>query len=374
MRTFNDYASGRDNNFNLMRLLAASLVLASHSFVLSTGQYTSEPLHALLDVSIGVIAVDMFFVTSGFLVTGSLLARRDLVAFVAGRALRIYPGLWVALLLAVLVAGCAFTTLPAGEFFASRGTWDYLRHNAMIPFNVAFELPGTFEHLPYPRIVNGSLWTLPPEMKMYGLVAVSWLVVALLRTRIAIEWRWLCAAIAIAAVVADLTLFHRHAQTPLVGWLARFFFGAALQAFKDVVPASRWLAAGLLFATLAAAACNPVAFGIAYRLAAPYLFVFAALVPAGAIRRANRLGDYSYGVYIYGFPVQQSIVFLWPGVHALPLLAVSAAVTFALAIASWHLIEQPMLRLKRWFEPVERDRLRAWAGMRFVKRDAAGPA
>ena len=374
MRTFGDVAGGRDNNFNLMRLLAASFVLASHSVALSTGQPAAEPLRALLGVSLGDIAVDLFFVTSGFLVTGSLLARRDLAAFAAGRALRIYPGLWIALLLTVLVAGGAFTTLPANEFFASHGTWDYLRRNAIIPFDVAFELPGTFEHLPYPRIVNGSLWTLPPEMKMYALLGATWLAVALLRKRLAIDWRWLCAAIAVAAIVADMSMFLSHAQTPLMGWLARFFAGAALQSLKGSVPASRRLAVGLLLVTLAAAAFSPLAFGVVYRLTAPWLFVFAALVPAGAIRAANRLGDYSYGLYIYGFPVQQAIVSLWHGVAPLPLLAASVAVTLTLAAASWHLVEQPMLRLKRWIEPAERDRLRARVVDRWLTRDAAGRA
>src|SRR6187455_1951063 len=87
-----DFTQGKDNNFNLIRFLAALMVLVSHSFVLSTGRSQLEPFGALLGMNLGNMAVGVFFAASGFLVTGSLLSRQSFSDFVVARALRIYPG------------------------------------------------------------------------------------------------------------------------------------------------------------------------------------------------------------------------------------------------------------------------------------------
>jgi peptidoglycan/LPS O-acetylase OafA/YrhL len=103
--TLGDYVGGRDNNFNLIRFLAASAVLLSHSFPLSNGDPTTEPLRSWLGLSAGEIAVDVFFLTSGFLVAGSLLTRHSVSGFAVARALRIYPAMVVSVLLTVPVVG-----------------------------------------------------------------------------------------------------------------------------------------------------------------------------------------------------------------------------------------------------------------------------
>jgi len=98
-------ASGRDNNFNLVRLAAATAVVVSHSFALATGDPAAEPLWSTLGITLGGLAVVAFFMTSGYLVGGSLLSNGQPIRFAVARALRIYPGLWVALLLTVFVLG-----------------------------------------------------------------------------------------------------------------------------------------------------------------------------------------------------------------------------------------------------------------------------
>ena len=84
----------------------------------------------------------------------------------------------------------------------------------------------------------------------------------------------------------------------------------------------------------------------AYIVALPYLLLYLAYVPAGFVRKYNQLGDYSYGVYIYGWPLQQTIVFLSPGISVPAMLLLSAAAALPLAVLSWHVIEQPALQLK----------------------------
>jgi len=100
---------------------------------------------------------------------------------------------------------------------------------------------------------------------------------------------------------------------------------------------------------LLASALDRRAFFVVYSLAAPYLLFYFAYVPGGFIRHYNRVGDYSYGVYIYAFPVQQTIAALIPGVSVLSMFLLSASVTLTLAMLSWHLLERYALGLKGYY-------------------------
>ena len=345
MQALSDYVGSRDNNFNLVRFVAASLVLVSHAFALSSGNPETEPLRQALGVTPGSIAVDMFFVTSGFLVTASLLARDNLWAFVAARGLRIYPGLIAAVLLTVTLAGLAFGSLPFADFLRERATWSHIAHNTTLVFGVSYQLPGVFEQLPFARAINGSLWTLPYEVRMYAALAALWCLLWLLRRRSRTAF-----AVLLLALAAALLAWHLLGRGPryadhgaMLG--AAFFTGAAIYAWCRHVPVSWPLFGACAVATLVSALQRDLFF-VVYTLALPYLVLFLAHVPGGAIRRFNRFGDYSYGVYIYGFPVQQAVVALVPGIGAGALLALSAPLTLALAVASWHLVEKRALAWK----------------------------
>jgi len=352
VRSLADYSGGRDNNFNALRLIAATMVLVSHSYALSTGHREVEPLHALLGFTLGELAVDVFFVASGFLVAGSLMVRQDLVEFFAARALRIFPGLWVALTVTVVIVGLCFTRMDLLSFLQNPETWRHWLKNALLFKGISYELPGAFENVPFARAVNGSLWTLPKEVLMYLFLGGAWLVVKLV-SRNPVAWlRALCVATAVLALIADVGMFLSH-QSPhavlFVGLLAKFFTGAALRMLQQHIPASRLLFGGLLLAACATAFIGPMVFGVVYRLVVAYLVIYLALVPDGPVRAFNRIGDYSYGIYIYAFPVQQGIASLWQGITPLEMFASSFAVTFAFAFASWHLVEERALKLKSAF-------------------------
>ena len=142
-RTIADVASGKDNNFNLLRMIAAYAVLVTHSFVLVTGSQDSEPLNRTLGMSIGAMAVDLFFATSGFLVTASLFARASALEFIRARALRILPALFVALVASILVLGVFFSTLSVPAFFADPRTYAYFLKCITLVTGVAYDLPGS---------------------------------------------------------------------------------------------------------------------------------------------------------------------------------------------------------------------------------------
>ena len=346
-RHLSDYTSGHDNNFTLLRFSAALLVLITHSFALSTGNY--EPLRDTLGITLGSLAVDIFFVASGFLVTGSLLYRKHLRGFLLARGLRIFPGLWVSLWVTVIVLGLLFTTLPAAAFFSSRDTWSFLLHNASLLRGIIWTLPETFLNNPGKNAVNGSLWSLPSEVKMYLVLAALWIAASVLRLDKA---RWLARgtiAIAVVCTAGSLLFYRDGAQSNLTYLGAMFFTGAAFHVLQARIPASRNLAIAMLLSLLGAAFLSRPLFGILYRLSLPYLVLYLALVPSGKIRLFNRFGDYSYGLYIYAFPVQQCLAQLFPGIQPVPMMAASFTVTLLLAVASWHWIENRALALKDRF-------------------------
>ncbi len=157
--------SGRINNFTLLRFFAAIAVLYGHSYTLSLGINGGEdPVSNFLirfwGESLPSLAVDLFFVTSGFLVTASYLQRESLIAFIEARLLRIYPGLIFAILFCVFMVGAYITSESTANYFLSPVTWSYLKHNTLLVTGIQYDLLDIFANNPYPSSVNGSLWTL----------------------------------------------------------------------------------------------------------------------------------------------------------------------------------------------------------------------
>src|SRR5690606_18042727 len=148
--------AGPRNNFNLMRLFAAWLVIYGHAWAI-TGSPGGDLVAWLTQFKFaGGVAVDVFFVVSGFLIAASL-QRNDVRGYLVSRALRILPALVACVALAVLVLGPLLTTSP--QYWRDPATWDYLWVNGSL-WSSRYFLPGVFDTLPNPA-VNGSLWTLP---------------------------------------------------------------------------------------------------------------------------------------------------------------------------------------------------------------------
>jgi peptidoglycan/LPS O-acetylase OafA/YrhL len=349
MLTLKDYSSGRNNNFNIVRFVAASMVLVSHSFTLSTGNPEIEPFDSQIGLTLGSMAVHIFFVSSGFLVTGSLLARKNTFEFFLARALRIYPALWVSQVITFAVVGLWFTALSVPDFFGHWTTWHSFLKNCFLLRGVDVELPGAFLTVPFSSGgVNSSLWTLPVELGMYLKLGLSWLV---------LHWipRYgsrLCIALWVGiAVLSNLfdaaTALHLSGPILQPDWslTALFFSGVALKVLERRVPVSGWIAGALALA-MACFMPSRTYFPIAYKLMLPYLIIYLALVPFHGRRRVRETGDYSYGIYIYAYPVQQSLAAVLKHNNPLQMFCFSYPTVFALAFLSWHLVEKHALHAK----------------------------
>jgi peptidoglycan/LPS O-acetylase OafA/YrhL len=332
-----DRASGRDNNFNLLRILAATGVLISHAYPISLGPETAEPLSALLGgVTLGTVSVMIFFSISGFFITRSFAGRRSLMQFIRARALRLFPALIVVLIVTVLVSGLWLTLAAPGVFWAA--VPDYLLRNVTL-FAPLYDLPGMFAANPYGTPINGSLWTLNYEVLCYLGVVLAGLAGLLTR-----PWFFACALVGFAAAYG---LNMVHPLHPRIDSLLRlglpFAIGMAFWVWRQRVPLSVPLALILLaivYLTRQTAMTEPV---LALALAYGVFVIGYADIPI--LAAYNRLGDYSYGTYVYAFPIQQMLAGF--GVVApLANMALALPLTGICAVLSWHLVEAPALRHK----------------------------
>lgn len=343
--------SSKNNNFNLLRLIAALLVLVSHSYSLALGEFFNDPMYNAVGMTLGTLAVNIFFVTSGFLVTGSLFNQDSVITFTLSRIRRIYPALMVAVLLSVGVIGGYFTTLSLTAFFSDSETWNYLFKNSVVLWSkLPLSLPGVFENNPLAPVVNGSLWTLPWELRMYSILAVGGVLLSVGLKRVYLKYVFIFIGIA-ATLVHNYfywaSLDNHFSNT--FNWtrfVSFFFMGSAFYLLKDKIYLSHrlFLTCILVFA-FALFFQNKVTL-ITLNLIIGYIVLYLAYVPKGVLQDFNKLGDYSYGIYIYAFPIQQGLVAFFPGISVWDLLLSSLTLTLFMAIFSWHVVEAPILKRK----------------------------
>ncbi|WP_157695791.1 acyltransferase family protein [Caballeronia hypogeia] len=235
--------------------------------------------------------------------------------------------------------GPLLTTLPADQYFSDTQTWEYFR---VLKLTMRYELPGVFADNPFPRAVNGSLWSLPFEFHWY-LILRGLGVVRLVRVRPLLA---LC-AVAFAAYVFEIKdVQHKPGVSVGLEYGTFFCYGLCLYYFRDL-----WaIRKRVILAVAGIAAMALYASGREYAalfLILPPAVIFFGSASSPFIRHAGRFGDFSYGIYIYAFPVQQTLVCLCGNHWSYGMqLAASTLITFALAFLSWHLIEGPALRLK----------------------------
>ena len=344
MPAVSHYSDGRDNNFNLIRLVAAFAVLFSHSYSVVLG--ANDPYRPLLDstgFSLGAHAVNIFFVVSGLLVMQSWDRNSSPLSFITARALRIYPAILVYALLVVFVLGGVFSNVPLSSYFASAETWTYLFSVGSL-IQPDQTLPGLFQQNPDPSNVNASLWTIRYELICYLVLLVAGLL-GIFKTRKRFTLFMLIGASALLCF--SQTSIAADPEAPY-GSLVRFglCFGIGLTTYhyRDSIRL-HWslliLTGGLTYLL------HGTMLGtFTLYLAVAYWVLWLAYIPTGAIRQFNELGDYSYGIYIYAYPIQQVIVGAALGLSPVQVFLFAGMATLMAAVLSWHLVEQPSLKTK----------------------------
>jgi peptidoglycan/LPS O-acetylase OafA/YrhL len=357
------------NNFDVLRLAAATFVVFFHSFELTK---TTAPLSffsTATNVTWGTTGVLIFFAISGYLIARSWTYDPRAVSYAVKRALRLLPALVISLFITAFVIGPLVTTLPVSEYLQQPGTKAYVVLNSAMW--TVYQLPGVFTSNVTPDAVNGSLWTLPVEVKAYVLIALIG-VAGVFRRRsgtvvvvaiAVLASLWTIDSVRHALPLGDRAvamLVNTQASSALVEqasngtyneWakvFAAFVIGTALFSLRRWVWL-RWdlvaLAAAIWGITIAISAD---AAGHAFVFLLPFVVLMIAYRTSQWFRLPQRFGDYSYGVYILAFPIQQAISHWIAPASGWAMFAIAMPITLALAALSWHLIEAPALTLKKY--------------------------
>ncbi len=330
----------RSTLFDLLRIGAAIAVIFSHHFHIT---HTASPTW-LNSNMVGGVAVMSFFTISGYLVTLSWRRQPDVVAFLIKRFLRIWPGVSIAVLTNIFLFGIFFTSLPATDFLSHPDTLAYFRNLLLIkdyPY-----MPGVYENNPIKHLMNGPLWTISMEGLCYLILAGAGLLGIF-------KSRWLACSAALGYMAFFLTARNSDLAGEMQHWFeypAYFVYGALIAVFRDEFQArAGWVL--LVLAPLAAL----LFFGLqlehsAGLLILPPLLIFLGSLNIPPLAFFQRGGDPSYGIYLYGCPIQQSVQALWPHLPFSQSLMLSLALAMVAGYASWHLVESPALRFKRRFQ------------------------
>lgn len=343
-----EFLEKQNNNLDLIRIILASLVIIGHTPILNGyTAYWADPIGYFFPFTYaGSLAVKAFFFISGLVVTHSYLKRRDALYFIISRIFRVIPALLFVLIATVFVVGPVITTLSIGNYFANPNNLSYIYNNLI--FQTAYYLPGMFASNPYPHAVNGSLWSLKYEMGCYAFLLVTFLLMGKAGKKYY--------NIPIAFVIADALLD----QPILFAFLGpnidisllpmSFALGCLLAVNADFIPINLYpvLIAVIFLIIFRNNPYNQILLLLTFCMAIIYISSRKTVV------KLKPKYDISYGVYLWGFLVQQSLFYylgtLYAGLHCIIALGLS----ITLAMITYFLIELPFMDLgKRIFKSLK---------------------
>lgn len=338
-KDFLDDLLTKSNALSFLRLFFAILVIISHSFPI--GGFGAEP--KAFGLSLGGGAVAGFFTISGYLITNSRVTQSPKNFFIR-RLLRIYPGYLIAIF---------FTAFIFAPLIASKaGSWsiqnavEYVAKSFLIVFGQPNSLQGSVAELPYDEGINGSLWTLAPEVIAYATLGLLYLNQKIRNSEAVpvVVFAILAAVIEMSNPVHEWMLLGeewQYVRPALVLWLY-FLAGNILFKTRKVIQKNKkslplsilFLILGCYTETLESIASIPLAFLILWTASAlPEIF-----------RKVGKKNDISYGVYIYAFPVQQTLTcFGIQNLGYISYFCLTLATVFPLATASWFFVERPFI-------------------------------
>ncbi|MDR4950679.1 acyltransferase [Chryseobacterium sp. ES2] len=337
--------NSRSNNFDFLRLIFASFVVISHSYALSGaphGDLLSQLTNGQMEFS--YLGVHGFFIISGYLIFKSLLRCKSLPDFYWKRLLRLFPALLVVLFLTVLLAPAVYeNTVP---YLQNKSVYTYIPQNITLFFRQK-GIDGVFENNPYKHSINGSLWTICYEFSMYVMVSLLFF----------IREKTFVKTVVILLFISSylLSLFHPYFLHGLfmkmeLGSnhfynLMCFFVGGMIMTYLNTNKRTENILIILSFTVLIASVYLNINQYTCY-ITLPLLVI---LLGKNSTRYLNKvgdtIGDTSYGIYIYSFPIQQTLMYFFKLDTAM-LFIISLPLSILLGYVSWHLIEKKALEYK----------------------------
>ena len=339
MKTLADLFVGKNNNLTFIRLVAALSVIYGHTSAIVAGASADWVAVTTGYAFLGGVAVDLFFLISGFLVTASIL-NGGVKNYVVSRVLRIYPALFVNLILVTFVLGSIATTLSVGDYLTDSDTWTYFLGLAST-YNGGFFLPGVFTQN-HNHAVNGSIWSVLIEVRLYVVVAFFY-IFGILRSRAMFNTVFF---VLIVVLWSDKSYLPASLSGATNLHVCLFFYiGSFLYVNRNGVPVSPYFMLIALF--LAGMTLGTEKFAYGYILLLVTFFCSVSFLKQ--FSWMDRGGDYSYGIYLYGWPAQQLTAWAFPDFSGTQNCLTASAIATACGVASWHLVEKRALRLKKVF-------------------------
>jgi len=335
-----DFTDGRKNNLDTLRLMAAMLVVFSHSFVITGAGYLEPPFY---QNNYGAMGVNIFFIISGFLITQSFLRTDGILRYLWSRFLRIFPALFIVVPATVFILGPLLTELPLSEYFASSETYSYLSN--MTLYAVNYYLPGVFESNPFDTRINAPLWTLEYEFTFYLVIILLGISGALKKRRLILGIFLLCLVLNYFNIGRSIDLYTLNVFHT-IRFFTYFSAGMAAYLYRDSIPLNgRFCLLILVFLVIAAFRTGFSDTIFIFLLC--YLVLYLGYAPKVKLGWLTRYGDFSYGIYIWAWPVQQTVFHLFNNeMNGWLNLLIAGSTAVVLGAVSWHLIEKRMLKLK----------------------------
>lgn len=309
MKNLSDGLKIYSTNGNIIRVICALAVIVHHSYYLSANDF--DPLYYLTNGQLGIggVSVCVFFFYSGLYVSKSLRQSSSSLNFLFKRCKRIFPQLWIVILLSVLLLGPIFTSLTLSEYFTNSQTYTYLLNCILLPIH---NLPGVFESNIYGPAVNGALWTLPVEFACYIALALILVITSKLfknkdKTFKVLDILGL--TVSLLCMIACIYI-NNNFLVSFFRCLTIFFVGAIYYDYADKISLS-WKLALPSFVLLVISFFTPL-LNILIMIFLPYFLCYIS-VGIKQVKTKNKLFTMSYEMYLIGFPIQQALVAMFGG-------------------------------------------------------------
>ena len=345
----------KNNSFNDLRFIMAALVIYVHAYVFyyGFGQQQVDILTSISNnqISFGTFAVYGFFIISGFFMIQSL-ERTNLKNYIKNRFYRIIPAFWVSLFISAFILAPLISSENVFYPLSGSAIEFFFKSAFFHLFGYSWEINGVFSTNPFPNAINGSMWTLKHEIACYLLLPFS-MYVAHNSRKILLFITIGLFILAVSNLQASFLLFKMNTHywvlstaeySSFIVLSTYFFIGACIYSFRDyIVVSKRLIILGIIFCLMG------IFFGnikLIFLVILPYLIVsFGVLIKKSF---SSNFGDYSYGLYIYAFPIQQTIIHFYADkLNFIFFVILSYVITILLSILSWHYIENPILKLKK---------------------------
>ncbi|MGZ3918756.1 MAG: acyltransferase family protein [Bacteroidia bacterium] len=344
-----------ENNFDAIRLIASLMVVFAHSFQITGKTYLSEPLTRFSgSMNFGNLGVAIFLFISGFLISNSLKKNPPLHVFLKRRILRMIPALAVLLIVSIFIIGPIVTTFSLKDYFSDSSTYSYFRN--VIMFRPQYTLPGVFETCPEAAIVNASLWTLPYEFFFYICIFIFLFFIKEDKNILLIALLLLVLSTFIQIYFQKQLLIYQYnipfAQLNISYSLNLFNYFIAGVIFRCLNISDKHFKFLLYISIILLAICS-------LKIVIVNKLIFYLLVPTATyliafhkkinLRKITKNHDYSYGIYLYSFLIQQTFIYFFnrPDLNPYLFFIITGIISYGAGFLSWHFVEAPFMKLKK---------------------------